>query len=78
MSLVDEIDREVRDSGPGGRCPVPGFLFNIGAEDAQVVTDAMAARKPATAIARVFSRRGHVIRADALRTHYNGGCKCLQ
>lgn len=74
MSLLTEAQELARR--PGGTCGMAILNERLSPEEQAELTEALASRVPAEAIARALSQRGYDIKYQTVARHRRGACAC--
>ena len=74
MALRDELESNIRR--PGARCRVEAILQQAGKDSDEIKELINDVSVPASALARLLQKHGHMVADHSLTRHRRGDCNC--
>lgn len=74
MSLRDEVERSI--CKPGAKCRVATILVDAGDDREEITSLVNDVNVPASALARVLQKHGHMVADHSITRHRRGDCNC--
>lgn len=74
MSLRDELESNIRK--PGAKCRVATIIAEAGEDSREIAELVNDVTVPASALARVLQKHGHMVADHSITRHRRGDCNC--